>query len=168
MPQLKLGQRKGPNLRSTCILSATSVDIRTRGAITTALAVALLAALVVSGVLIAQAPQSSVAGITGRVLDANGQPVRGATVSLGKNGLTQDAIRITAADGSYAFDDLGVGADYELKATHAGLAARVRPAHISESGTKIMADLVVLPAIQFQNILIRCVIHFHQRQHKAD
>ena len=131
-----------------------------RGPMATAAAVALLAALAVSGVLIAQTLRPSVTGVTGRVLDVSGHPVGAATVLLSKSGLAQDEIRITAADGSYAFNDLDVGADYELKATHAGLAARVIPVHISETGTKIMADLTVLPAIQFQDATLKSGLNF--------
>ena len=131
-----------------------------RGPKATAVAVALLAALVLSSVLIAQALRPSVAGVTGRVLDVNGQPVGAATVLLGKSGSAQNAIRITAADGSYTFKDIEVGADYELKATHAGLAARIRPVHISETGTKMMADLVVLAPIQFQDATLKAGLNF--------
>ena len=131
-----------------------------RGPMAPAAAVALLAALVVSGMLIAQGPRASLAGITGKVLDVDGQPVKAATVLLGKNGVAQDTIRITVADGSYTFNDLDVGADYELKATHAGLAARVRPVHIAETGTKIMADLTLLPAIQFEDATLKSGLNF--------
>jgi hypothetical protein len=123
---------------------------------------AALAALL-SGALVAQGPRSGTARITGTVVDSQGRPVKGAAVAIRRNGQPQDKMSLSSADGSYSFDGLEIGADYELKATHEGLAARVRPVHLSEPGANVVAALTLIPPIQFQNVALEAGLHFSLR-----
>jgi len=125
-----------------------------------ALGLVLAGVVILAGALIAQGPSSPVPSVSGRVLDAKGQPIGGARVWLHRNGMSQDAMCITAADGTYAFADLEMGADYELKAMHEGLAARVRPVRLSEAGAEVVADLTVIPPIQFQDVSLKSGLNF--------
>jgi len=133
-----------------------------RGAslIATALGAALFRALVLSRILVAQTPHSGGSQISGRVLDAQGQPIGGATVSLARNGAPQGALRATAADGTYTFTDLEPGVDYEVKAATGGLASRVRPVRPPEAGARLVADLVVVSPIQFQDASLKSGLNF--------
>ena len=62
-------------------------------------------------------------GVSGRVLDAAGQPVAGATVDIvhKPSGTTKEVI--TGADGRYAAQGLRVGGPFEISARKAGIAA---------------------------------------------
>jgi enediyne biosynthesis protein E4 len=108
-----------------------------------------VALALVAVALIAQGPPVAAGRIQGSVLDAKGQPVAGALVSLSRNG-AQSRLSITRADGTYSFGDLEIGADYELRAGHNGLASRANPVRIANDQGKI--DLVVVPPIRFQDV----------------
>ena len=118
------------------------------------------AALVVAGGLIAQGPPPVSPSVQGRVLNANGQLVASATVSLGRVGTPQAILFITSADGAYSFSGLEPGADYELKAGLEGLASRAKPVRVSNGAEKITADLILIPPIQFQDASLRSGLNF--------
>ncbi|MET4569066.1 TonB-dependent receptor [Rhodanobacter soli] len=77
--------------------------------------------------LLAMAPLAAqnitTSGVSGRVLDANGQPVTGATVTIvhQPTGTTKEVT--TDADGRYAAQGLRVGGPFEISATKTGMAA---------------------------------------------
>ena len=77
--------------------------------------------------LLAMAPIAAqnitTSGVSGRVLDANGQPVAGATVTIvhQPTGTTKEVT--TDADGRYAAQGLRVGGPFEISATKTGMAA---------------------------------------------
>lgn len=115
---------------------------------------ALLAALpgVVASLREAPAPLSSEARIvTGRVVDAAGQPIEGATVelqerpdALASGGATR--LATTGADGSYAFDAVAAGR-YRLLAGKAGFTRARRRVEIdARSAFDRGATLVLFPA----------------------
>ncbi|MBL8842734.1 MAG: sigma-70 family RNA polymerase sigma factor [Planctomycetes bacterium] len=115
---------------------------------------ALQAALpgVVASLRVAPAPLSNEARIvTGRVVDAAGQPIEGATVELqerpdapASGGATR--LATTAADGSYAFDAVAAGR-YELVARETGLTRVRRRVEIDvRSPFDRGATLVLFPA----------------------
>src|SRR5271155_5158862 len=116
-------------------------------------------------VLIAQGPSVGEPPLQGRVLDIKGQPVAGALVSLARNGASQSTLSVTHADGSYSFAEVEIGADYELKAGHQGLASRVKPVRLSPvdkagAAAKLVIDLVVIPPIRFQEVAQRSGLNF--------
>lgn len=115
---------------------------------------ALLAALpgVVASLREAPAPLSSEARmVTGRVVDAAGQPIEGATVelqerpdALASGGATR--LATTAADGSYAFEAVAAGR-YELVARETGMTRVRRRVEIdARSPNDRGATLVLFPA----------------------
>ena len=73
-----------------------------------------IAALLASSPILAQDTSSS---ISGRVLDANGQPVAGATMQIVHEPSGTTKTTTTDADGRYAAQGLRVGGPFDIKAT---------------------------------------------------
>jgi hypothetical protein len=91
----------------------------------------------------AAAPVGPVGSLDGTVTDAvSTSPIAGATLSLVVNGLARTAT--TAADGTYAFSNLPVGA-YSVDATAFGYKDKTRPANIADGATTTR-DFALLPA----------------------
>jgi hypothetical protein len=66
--------------------------------------------------------QDTSSSISGRVLDANGQPVAGATVQIVHEPSGTTKITTTGADGRYSAQGLRVGGPFDVTASKAGLA----------------------------------------------
>src|SRR6185503_12185474 len=78
-----------------------------------------IATLLAASPAIAQDTSSS---ISGRVLDANGQPVAGATVQIVHEPSGTTKITTTDASGRYAAKGLRVGGPFDVTVSKAGLA----------------------------------------------
>ena len=78
-----------------------------------------IATLLAASPVLAQDTSSS---ISGRVLDANGQPVAGATVQIVHEPSGTTKITTTGADGRYAAQGLRVGGPFDVTASKAGMA----------------------------------------------
>src|SRR4051794_24857692 len=100
-----------------------------------AAAVALYAAL-------AQGPAGEGA-LQGRVLDTRGQVLPDAVVVLTAAPAGTLLRTHTKRDGTYLFTNLQTGIDYEVRASHEGLASAARPFRISNTGEKVGLDLTV-------------------------
>jgi hypothetical protein len=82
-----------------------------------------IAALLASATVLAQDTSSA---ISGRVLDANGQPVAGATVQIVHEPSGTTKITTTDADGRYSAQGLRVGGPFDVTASKAGQAQAVQ------------------------------------------
>lgn len=80
---------------------------------------AAIAALLASSPVLSQDTSSS---ISGRVLDASGQPVAGATVQIVHEPSGTTKITTTGADGRYAAQGLRVGGPFDVTVSKAGMA----------------------------------------------
>jgi hypothetical protein len=114
-----------------------------------------------AGIVLAQIPQGGVLG--GRVLDASGRPVEGATVVLKAGPSLQQLLTMSRRDGSYSYSALKPGVDYEVHARSEGLASVLRSLRISNDGEKVGMDLVVGPRIQFEEIAAASGLDFTLR-----
>jgi len=66
--------------------------------------------------------QDTSSSISGRVLDASGQPVAGATVQIVHEPSGTTKITTTGPDGRYAAQGLRVGGPFDVTASKAGMA----------------------------------------------
>src|SRR5689334_12888997 len=91
-------------------------------------------AMLAAGLLTAQL--SAPTGVVqGQVVDSRGQPVNGAIVVLATPPSGELRTR-SRHDGSYSFS-ISPGTDYEVRASHEGLASLSRPFRISNAGEKV-------------------------------
>ncbi|HSG40303.1 MAG TPA: carboxypeptidase-like regulatory domain-containing protein, partial [Thermoanaerobaculia bacterium] len=105
------------------------------------LSVAMIAALLCgSGVAMAQ----SKGEITGRVLDAQGQPLPGIEVKLHDTG-GEDRNQTSGADGVFRFEKLGFGT-YSVTAAPEGYAATACPGFRLIPGTTKEFEIRLVPA----------------------
>ncbi len=117
---------------------------------------ALLALLTLAGAI----GQFEVPALHGRVTDVAGRPLAGAVVSLRTTGAAQARLTVSGADGSYAYQSLKPGTDYQLYAGHQGLASIVRTLRISGAEEKVMINLKIGPRIRFEDVTARSRIDF--------
>jgi hypothetical protein len=112
---------------------------------------ALIFVFLTLGIVLAQLRDAN-PSLRGRVVDERGHPVSEATVSLVSMPSKQASFTLSGPDGSYIFDALTPGVDYELGARREGLASLTRPLRISNVGEKVSIDLVLGARIQFQDV----------------
>ncbi|MES1257235.1 MAG: carboxypeptidase-like regulatory domain-containing protein, partial [Acidobacteriota bacterium] len=99
--------------------------------------------------------------VHGRVTDTAGRPVAGAIVSLKAASLQrQGLLSLSAHDGTYSFQPLTVGVDYELHADHEGLSSRVSALRVSNADEIVTLNLRVAPSIRFEDVTTKTGIDF--------
>ena len=81
-------------------------------------------------------------------------------VILQKAGSSQALTSLSSATGSYAFEPLAVGADYELKASHEGLASTVKTLRVSNPDEIATIDLTIGTRIRFEEIAAQAGLNF--------
>lgn len=83
--------------------------------------------------------------VTGFVRDPGNKNVAGAVVRLKDLKTLEVRSFITLDDGAFRFYGLSTDADYELKATHDGMASRVRRLTVYDSRKKVNLNLKLKP-----------------------
>ncbi len=99
--------------------------------------------------LLAAQPTGSIAG---RVVDSTGSALPGATVSLIGAGPAAQGPQITAADGSFAFENVPVG-DYLVEATLSGFEPRGEPVSV-EADAVARLDLILAISRVMESITV--------------
>jgi hypothetical protein len=79
--------------------------------------------------------------VTGKVVDANGQPVKGAIVTLTNTKTHEKREFFTKADGAYRFEDVSFTIDYELGAQHNALLSDTRKLSQYDRSAKVVRIL---------------------------
>jgi len=104
--------------------------------------------------LLAAQPTGSIAG---RVVDSTGSALPGATVSLIGAGPAAEGPRITAADGSFAFDNVPAG-DYLVEAALSGFEPRGEPVSV-EADAVARVDLTLEISRLMESITVVAEAH---------
>jgi hypothetical protein len=106
----------------------------------------------------AQAPQTP--SLRGRVVDPQGRPMTGASVTLRQVGTS--GLRSTTTNGSGVFllQGLTPGNDYEVSADRSGMASVAMPIRITNAGGEGSVILRLLPRIQFEDVTATSGIDF--------
>lgn len=106
-------------------------------------AAVLLCAFSMPGLLAKEKKPSRV--VTGVVSDEAENPIVGATVVLTDLQTGKKHAIYTGEGGAYQFSDLQTTRDYEVQATHQGLASRVRKVSQFDPRNRIVLDLRIPP-----------------------
>ncbi len=83
--------------------------------------------------------------VTGLVSDEAENPITGATVTLTDLQTGKKSASYTGPDGRYLFSGLETTREYDVQATHNGIASRVRKVSTIDPRTKITLNLQVPP-----------------------
>lgn len=83
--------------------------------------------------------------VSGKVVDENGQPVKGAIVTLTNTKTHDQREFITKTDGAYRFEDVSFTIDYELNARHNDALSDTRKLSQYDRSAKVVRILQVSP-----------------------
>jgi len=83
--------------------------------------------------------------LSGVILDEAENPIAGAAVTLKDLSNGKELSLITGEDGRYLFSALKLTRDYEVQATHKGVASRFRRVSIVDPRKRIVFDLQIPP-----------------------
>ena len=125
------------------------------------LPVALPLAVPTAAALLALAPaavaaQATEGFIQGRVTDAQGQPIVGATVTARNEATGYQQQRVTDARGRYSFPQLPLGGPYVVSARRLGYQAARRTGIVLNLGDRVPADFTLGQAsTQLQEVVVR-------------
>jgi enediyne biosynthesis protein E4 len=117
----------------------------------------LLGAVFVFNAHVVRGQEPKSPSLRGRVIDQAGRPVPGAALSLRAlsrqtTGASNLLTTLSAVNGTFSFLRMEIGTDYELSAEHNGSSSPTRSLRISNPDERVTLDLVLAPAIRFENI----------------
>ena len=83
--------------------------------------------------------------LSGVILDEAENPIAGVAVTLKDLSNGKELAIITGEDGRYLFSNLKLTRDYEVQATHKGVASRLRRVSVVDPRKRIVFDLQIPP-----------------------
>ena len=81
--------------------------------------------------------------LRGRVTDGNGSSIRNAAVTLKRSNAEDQRCYFTGLKGTFRFEGLSFGQEYELQASYAGRSSRVTPIRCCEDKLAVDVTLVI-------------------------